>query len=303
MATYRYAAVGRCIYCGTTDLTPGARRFGDEHIVPLALNGALVLSEASCRHCERTINREIEDRLLSEEWAHFRTRYGLPTRRPKSRAKTVSLACRTGDHIKVPANEYTAPVPLYRFSTARILSGSQPIPNSQAWTIAVLSDGDEEARLQRRYPLWNGEHSIRPEPYRFARFIAKIGYSFAVAEMGLYCFRPLVRGIILGRSDDYFRFVGSAPREPPPTGWPRGGKHHFDITIRSVQDGIGLVVVDVKLFAEAGTPVYHAVVGEIDAKNPGHFAALEHYRSAGRLALLPNGSGHGGPSPRDDAGG
>ena len=54
------------------------------------------------------------------------------------------------------------------------------------------------------------------------------------------------------------------------------------------QDGIGLVVVDVKLFAEAGTPVYHAVVGEIDTKNPGHFAALEQYRSAGRLALLPS---------------
>ena len=289
MATHRYAPVGRCIYCGTTHLPPDVRRFGDEHIVPLALNGGLVLPEASCRHCERTINREIENRLLSEEYAHFRAKYGLPTRRPKSRAKTVSLGCRTGGRIKVPANEYTAPVPLYRFATARILSGSQPIPNSQAWTIpAVLSDGDEEVRLQRRYPLWNGEHSIRPEPYQFARFIAKIGYGFAVAEVGLHCFRPLVRGIILGRSDDYFHFVGSAPREPPASGWPRGGKHHFGITIRFVQDSIGLVVVDVKLFAEAGTPVYHAVVGEIDAKNPGHSAALEQYRSVGRLALLPS---------------
>ena len=112
--------------------------------MPLALSGALVLPQASCRRCERTINREIETRLLSEEWGHFRAKYGLPTRRPKSRAKTVSLGCRTGGRIKVPANEYTAPVPLYRFDTARILSGSQPIPNSEAWTIAVLSDGDEE---------------------------------------------------------------------------------------------------------------------------------------------------------------
>ena len=43
------------------------------------------------------------------------------------------------------------------------------------------------------------------------------------------------------------------------------------------------------------------VVDEIDAKNPGHFAALEQYRSAGRWELLPNGSGHGGPWPRDGA--
>ena len=284
----RYGPVGRCIYCGTTEPPPGVNRFGDEHIVPLALNGGLVLPEASCRRCERIINREIENRVLSEEWAYFRAKYGLPTRRPKNRMKTVFLECRTGGYIKVPANEYTAPVPLYRFATARILSGSQPIPNSHAWTIAVLSDGDEEVRLQRRYPLWTGKHSFRVEPYRFARFIAKIGYGFAVAEMGSHCFRPLVRDIILGRSDDYFHFVGSAPREPPASGWPRGGKHHFGITIRFVQDGIGLVVVDVKLFAEAGTPVYHAVVGEIDTKNPGHFAALEQYRSAGRLALLPS---------------
>ncbi len=145
-----------------------------------------------------------------------------------------------------------------------------------------------EMRLQRRYPLWNGAHTIRAEPYRFARFIAKVAYGYAVAEVGLHCFRPLARDIILGRSNDYFHFVGSAPSEPPDSGWPRGGKHHFGITIRFVQDSIGLVVVDIKLFAEAGTPVYHAVVGEIDAKNPGHFAALEQHRSGGRLALLPS---------------
>ncbi len=286
MTTHRYAPVGLCIYCGTTDLPPGVRRFGDEHIVPLALNGGLVLPEASCRNCERTINREIENRLLSEEWALFRAKYGLPTRRPKNRAKTVSLGSRTGGHIKVPATEYTAPVPLYNFDTARILSGVHPIPNSHAWTVSVLSDGDEEERLQKRYPLWNGVHTFRTEPYRFARFIAKISYAYAVAEVGLHCFRPLVRDIILGKSDDYFHFVGSAPQDPPPSGWPPGGQHHFAITIRFMQDYIGLVVVDFKLFAEAGTPVYHAVVGEIDAKNPGHFAALEQYQSIGQLIPL-----------------
>ena len=286
MTTHRYTPVGRCIYCGTTHLPTGKRRFGDEHIVPFALNGGLVLPEASCRHCERIINREIENRLLSEEWALFRAKYSLPTRRPKNRAKTVLLGSRTGGHIRVPAIEYTAPVPLYNFDTARILSGAQPIPNTHAWTVSVLSDGDEEERLQKRYPLWNGEHSFRVEPYRFARFIAKIGYAYAVAEVGLHCFRPLVREIILGKSDDYFHLVGSATQGPPPSGWPPGGKHHFAITIRFVQDNIGLVVVDVKLFAEAGTPVYHAVVGEIYAKTPGHFAALEQYRSTGQLVPL-----------------
>ena len=253
--------------------------------MPLALNGGLVLPEACCCHCERTINKEIENRLLTKEWVRFRSKYGLPTRRPKNRVKTVLLESRKGGHIAVPTNEYSAPVPLYKFATARILSGAQSIPNSRGWSVSILVDGDEEERLQQRYPLWNWQHVIRVKPYRFARFIAKIGYAYAVAEVGLHCFRPLVRDIILGQSDDYFHFVGSAPQDPPSSGWPRGGKHHFGITIRFVEDGIGLIVVDIKLFAEAGTPNYHAVVGEVDAKNPEHFAALKQYRSVGRLAL------------------
>ena len=287
MATHRYAPVGRCIYCGTTDLPPGVRRFSDEHVVPLALNGGLVLPEASCRDCERIINKEIESPLLSAEWGHFRAKYGLPTRRPKNRSKTVSLESRTGGYIEIPANEYSAPVLLYNFAPPRILSGSQPIPNSHAWTLSVLGGGDEEVGLQQRYPHWTEAHEFRLEPFRWARFIAKIAYGYAAAEVGLHCFRPLVRDIILGKSDDYFHFVGSASSDPPDSGWPVGGKHHFGITIRFVKDNIGLVVVDVKLFAEAGTPVYHAVVGEVDAKNPEHFAALEQYRSDGRLALMP----------------
>ncbi len=132
------------------------KRFHDEHIVPLALNGALILSEASCQQCERIINREIENCLLTEEYARFRAKYGLPTRRPRNRKKTVKLPSITGGWIKVPATEYTAPVPLYRFKMARILSGVPPIPNSHAWTMDILGGGDEEVCLQKKFPLWTG---------------------------------------------------------------------------------------------------------------------------------------------------
>ena len=170
--------MGRCIYCGSTEPSSGARRFGDEHVVPLALNGALVLPEASCKSCERVINKEIETQLLTDEWSQFRAKYGLPTRRPKNRPKTVVLGTLTGGQFHVPVKEYTAPVPLYRFSTARILSGAQPVANSDAWTLNIFVDGDEEVRLQHRYPHWDRKHIIKPEPYRFARFIAKVAYGF-----------------------------------------------------------------------------------------------------------------------------
>lgn len=108
----RYAPVGQCIYCGIVDVPEGMKRFHDEHIVPLALNGALVLPEASCRQCERIINREIENRLLTEEYGRFRMKHGLPTRRPKNRKKTVKLPSVTGGWVEVPASEYSAPIPL-----------------------------------------------------------------------------------------------------------------------------------------------------------------------------------------------
>ena len=287
----RYTPVRQCIYCGIVDVPQGMNRFHDEHIVPLALNGALILPEASCRQCEQIINKHIETPLLAEEYARFRVKYGLPTRRPKNRKKTVNLASTTGGWIKVPAAEYTAPVPLYQFKTARILSGVPPIPNSHAWTMDILVGGsDEEVRLQKKYPLWTKGHILRPQPYQFARFIAKMSYGFAVANLGLDCFEPLANDIILGRSDDYFRFVGSEYRDPPPSGWPSGGAHHFSIVVRFVRKNVALVVVDVKLFAEAKTPVYHAVVGEIDLGKSAHFIAWERHRSNDRWIWIRQGS-------------
>ena len=166
------------------------KRCRDEHIVPLALNGGLILPEARCRRCERIINKETENRLLTEKYIFFRSRYRLPTRRPKNRKKMVGLPSIAGGRIKVPATEYTAPVPLYQFKTARILSGALPEPNSHAWTVSILADGDEEVRLQKKYPLWSKARTFRMEPYRFARFIAKAAYSHVVAEWGVDCYDP-----------------------------------------------------------------------------------------------------------------
>jgi HNH endonuclease len=48
---YTFPAVGRCIYCGSTDL------LSEEHIIPYSLSGHYVLPEASCDKCAKTINR------------------------------------------------------------------------------------------------------------------------------------------------------------------------------------------------------------------------------------------------------
>jgi hypothetical protein len=53
-----YPAVAECVYCGETRYARDSpRSLATEHIIPDALNGRLLLPQASCRECERNINR------------------------------------------------------------------------------------------------------------------------------------------------------------------------------------------------------------------------------------------------------
>ena len=286
---HRYDSVGRCIYCGNG---PDQRDLDDEHIIPLAFNGALVLPESSCRKCAHVINQQVENPVLSQEWERFRAKHKLPTRRSKNRRKYVHLGTRDGGTFRVHATEYTAPVPIYScVACARILTGAERIPNSHAWTISMLGAGDKETRLQRKYPRWNRQHAFKVEPYKFMRFVAKIGYGLAVAELGLDCFTPLAREIILGRSDDYFRLVGCDDSLPPPDGeWSKDGQHQFFIHLHCKDVAARLVlfvVVHLKLFGDAGMPLYHVVAGQVDLHDPVQFAAIEKHRAQGRMSALP----------------
>jgi len=51
------AEIGECVYCGAKE------NLANEHIVPLALGGNLVLQNASCRSCAK-ITGKFEQRVL-----------------------------------------------------------------------------------------------------------------------------------------------------------------------------------------------------------------------------------------------
>src|SRR5271165_2543948 len=55
----KYEPIGRCIYCGAKRYTSNdpLAKLGDEHIIPLAFGGNLLLPEASCRACEKITSR------------------------------------------------------------------------------------------------------------------------------------------------------------------------------------------------------------------------------------------------------
>lgn len=278
-----YPPVGRCIYCGATKPGGGHTRFGDEHIVPFAFGGNLVLPEASCRLCEQIINRDIENPVLRQEWGRLRDRLGWPTRTKADRAKRrfTFIEQTDGVRLRVPLADHSTPVLLYRFAEANILSGFSPASKDANWTVSTFGDLEKEAETRRKYPLWNGVHSVVPRPYEFARLVAKIGHAYACAELGADSFTHSVTDLILGKSDDYFYRVGGALDLQPAR---LGSDHWFDLRILFVGPTLARLIVGIRMFAQMIGPQYYVAVGEIDLMQAEHLTTFEKLRTTGRLS-------------------
>jgi hypothetical protein len=281
-----YAALERCIYCGERNLPPGVARFSDEHIIPLSLGGNLILPEASCETCARTINKGIETVVAHQEWGLLRRKRDFPTRNRKARreSKTVTLRRVDGSEMQISLADYSTPVMMYKFGEARMLSGLPAGTDHLRWTATILTSHEEEMATQRKYPEWNKQHTLKAQPYPFARLLAKIGFAYSVAELGVESFTPLVTDIILGHSDDYFLTVGGTWDIGPAI---KGGDHVTNISFRFISAKKSLLVVDIRLFSAIETPSYHVVVGEVDLENPTHLAAWVKHNRDGRLLIGP----------------
>jgi hypothetical protein len=286
MADVHYSAVGKCIYCGETNLAKGVRKFGDEHIIPLAMGGNLILDEASCDSCEKIINSQIETPVLDREWGQFRARRGFPTRHKKQRKEKthVIVGCVDGTTMKVPLREYSCPVMLYKFGEARILSGLPYGTDHLRWTASILTDHETEMAMQEKYPQWNKRHRLKTQPHEFARLLAKIGYSYATAELGYGAFTPLVTDLIRGTSDDYFLHVGGSWDMPAAV---PGGDHLMNISMQFTSPTRALVILAIRLFSAMETPNYHAVVGAIDLTDSAHAEAWQRHIRDGKIPPPP----------------
>lgn len=288
MPDYLYPAVGKCIYCGTTTLPAGTNCFGDEHIIPLALGGNLVLKEASCRACERIINSQIESHVLLKEWIYLRIKRNFPTRgKSKNRPTHVTLKATNGKPLSVPIKDYSTPVPSYKFIEPRILSRSPRTNDNAHWTMDIFTDHDAELSMRAKYPQWDGIHRLIPQPFRFARLLAKIAHARAAAEYGLDGFFPLNNDVILGASDDYFYTVGGHLESQPAI---PGGDHILDLSLLFQSPRLALLIVDIRLFSQVISPAYKVVAGEIDLDNPRHAEIFNRNMQMGKLAAARHGT-------------
>lgn len=249
-----YPEVGRCIYCGATSYAPDSNRFlAREHIIPEALSGGLELPRASCRSCERKINKW-EAMLLRGSLLGCRTYLDLETKRPKDRPRALPLFRPGPDpnpKVMIPIEDYPANLMLMAFDTPRLLSGAATL--SVPWMHIFR---DVAQLLADRYGL--AEFAIPSlDPYALCRMLAKIAHAYTVAELGLDGFVPLLPHLIVGPYEGWDRFYVGGLHDIEPA-----GESLHEIAVEPVTaETWRYVVVRIRLFASVPAPTYRVVSG------------------------------------------
>ncbi len=206
-----YAPVGRCIYCRTA-----SEKLGDEHIIPYALNGRLILPKASCNRCAQITGR-IEHTVLRIGMKYARAVMDLQTRRPSERPETAPLELvRGGQRVTVEApladQLITLNLPIYKLP-AVMREESYYRGIEAPWVQSILLRPDPNEVLRRHGAERFATPPVQLDAKAFALMLAKIAYSFAVAHWGLDTIKEgYVVPAILGERDDIGRWVGSSPK-------------------------------------------------------------------------------------------
>lgn len=264
----QYQPVWRCIYCGD-DTSP--RKLQKEHIVPLSLGGKSVLPKASCEKCaEKT--KEFETYCARNIYGKFRIKHDLPTRHPEQRPEELPLEIEFPGYTEqryLPVSDYPdVPIPMPIFPLAGIERGVKRSNNFGKVVLKVLSP---------KYPARSGDYQkIRPPEsvafwqkvefkfFDFARLLAKIAHSYAIAESGLDAFTPLLPSLILGEDDTLPYFVGSTPADVSDALNLKSNKNSkLHLFTRQIRGSTYLCVI-VHLWPELTFPPYQVVTGEVD---------------------------------------
>jgi hypothetical protein len=141
--------------------------------------------------------------------------------------------------------------------TANILIGAPDIDTSRVEPWILAGRGAFVGK--------NGWVVGKFDAFSFARMLAKIGHSFAKAEMGAKTFAPIALDFMFGRTKNLSYIVGgSADIDAPSSSlhWLRL-RDHFDYSTKR-----RFLVSHIRLFACLGAPTYHVVVGETAWDSP-----------------------------------
>lgn len=255
--TLRATPVGSCIYCGATD------QLTDEHIIPVALAGRIVLPDASCRKCAG-ITSDFEQRVLRGFMLDARTAGGYPTRRPKKRPQSLPLQIeRDGafEQVELMPKEHPALLVLPLLDPPGVLAGRKHGAGVSICGYETIYFGKNPAHVAKGLGVKTIRTTHNWDVTSFARLLAKISYGFAIASLGsLQREQIVILPLILGETDDASFWLGSANFKLAVEA--KGPTHALAHTWISDPRNIGneFLIVRLKLFVPSGAAGYEIVV-------------------------------------------
>jgi len=259
----RYPAVGQCIYCDAKEYRQGNTivKLGDEHIIPAAFQGNLELPEASCQKCERITSR-VETHCIEQMVRNTREHLGLRARRHKRNRTVLPVSVDRGsgaETVRVPVSEHPAALFMFSFDPPRLLLGLPDAEGGFAGRVTIRPmAADLGLRADRLGGKVNLIHRGGFDAPTFGRMLAKIAHSFAVAELGLGGFRPLLKEAILGKPVRHLSQLVGGAFAPESAGTER---NEISISLLSAVHR-DYHVVSLRLFADLDMPNYLIIAGE-----------------------------------------
>lgn len=251
-----YKPVGRCIYCGSE------KNLEKEHIIPYALGSDVILPKSTCRKCAK-ITGSFEQIVLRGPMWGVRKILKLKSRSkhiyaPKTERLTI-LKDGVKREIKIPLEEYPFILyfPIFTKPGYAMKNYSRGI---DVIGVDHINFGQDPKIIAKKY---NADKLIYDRDIycytEFAQTIAKIGYSYAVAEGHIKKVKsqPLLLSSLLGKSNDIGRYVGTSHKHE----LYQGLRHRLAVYEDKKK---GLLIAEVQLFADSQTPIYEVIIGHLD---------------------------------------
>ncbi len=256
MPDIRLPPVGRCIYCNADE---SSVPLTDEHIIPLALNGHIILQKASCKPCAAATSA-VERYCLREMLIEARVHLNMRTRRPKNRPTALPIYFnrpKGKEKNELPIDEHPLVLRLPRLRRAPILTGRQGSEwvehlDPPFWTFVGFPEGTGDVR-ERVDALGESATDFSYSPTQFCLMLAKIAHAATVAHLGYGSFEPLLNRFIIEKSTEVHDYVGGQPNPPS-----INRETSFHVVIRK---GAKYILAYLCPFAHLGAPVYEVVVG------------------------------------------
>ena len=193
-------------------------------------------------------------------WGDARNSYNAPSRRRKTRPSHITL--RDPDDpiraVRVPYKEYPAPLIFYKMHRAGQLEGlPENVDISSAWHLVAVMDENKAKAFEQKFGI-KLTAKFRHMPESFGRLLAKIGYGQILCAFDPWEFRPLCLPYILGQKRNVSYIIVGSHDIPDPI------SVGYNLTTVAFGDHSRIfLVAEIRLYANAHTPVYHVVVGDV----------------------------------------